>query len=153
MRLASALAFAVLAAAGSAHAAPPPPPELIVQAPGKDVATLTRRALICIPQNTQPGFVDVPAIVSSDVAGGLVVANNAFDYEDKGFLRTLERGRSTLTFEAKEGRFRISHSNVEGFMGAMGWRPYTSKFLSARLERINEAVAACVSAATEASSW
>jgi hypothetical protein len=83
----------------------------------KDTAT---RANTCISQHLAPGTTDSQLIISSDLEGGVVVARNALEYGN--FPRWKIRG--ILTFEARDGRFRIKQTNLERFndMGG-GWGP------------------------------
>jgi hypothetical protein len=122
---------------------------------------LAHRGETCMAQTLKPGLVNAPLIVSADYAGGTVVARNSFDYVDRGFIRTDEEGRSRVTFEAKDGRFRISHTAIEQFApGLGGWvaakvwadAPLKSD-LRARLVEISDMLAGCVRAAAGRSEW
>jgi hypothetical protein len=70
------------------------------------------RANTCISQNLKPGTTDSQLIISSDLDGGTIVARSAIVYPD-GLLQW--EVRSTFTFEAREGRFRIIQTNLERF--------------------------------------
>ena len=110
---------------------------------------IARRANLCVSQLLAPGLVDAPLIVSSDLDQGTIIARSALEYSD-GLLRW--KIRSTFTFEAREGRFRIVQTNLERFQDTFnvgwhgigkwtgsGWRKAETAFqLSAT------AVAACV---------
>ena len=113
-----------------------------------DHQAITRRALTCVAQIVSPGTVDAPAVRSSDVEAGIIVATNSFRYV-YGALRPT--GRTTLTFEARDGRFRIVHSNIEQSQdGGQGWLPIgTWRFSGgdaarAAIEAINMRLAQCV---------
>lgn len=91
-----------------------------------DHQAITKRALTCINQIIRPGFINAPTVKSSDVDAGVIVANNGFDYSD-GISKTM--ARTTLTFEAKDGRFKITHTDIEQFIESKyatlnsGWNP------------------------------
>jgi hypothetical protein len=78
------------------------------------------RARTCIAQLLTSGTTDADIIISSDPDAGIVVARNALKY---GSLPEWEI-RSRFTFEAREGRFRITQTNLERFNDmAGGWGP------------------------------
>lgn len=139
MRLA---AFALIVAGLGLPAAAADGVEAAYKAPG-DVPALARRAQSCIAQ-IPSGATDAPAIVSSDVAGGRVVANITFEYIGAGAIPTTVRGRSTLALAATAGGFRISHTAVEAFEDPAGWRPSGDPYITARLAEIDEDLAACM---------
>lgn len=72
----------------------------------KEIAT---RASTCISQHLAAGTTDSQLIISSDLDRGVIVARNALSYPD-GLLQW--RVRSTFTFEARDGRFRIEQTNL-----------------------------------------
>jgi hypothetical protein len=91
----------------------------VYQTPGtpKEIAT---RAQTCIAQNLRPGAVNAPQIVSSDLDNGVIVAQSALSF---GSFPEWQ-ARSRFTFEARDGRFRISQTGIEMFNDmAGGWRP------------------------------
>ena len=92
----------------------------VYQTPGapREIAT---KAQTCIAQHLKPGMVNAPQIVSSDLDNGLIVARSALEYPD-GLLSW--QVRSTFTFEAREGRFRIVQTNLERFQDQfnVGWK-------------------------------
>lgn len=91
----------------------------VYQAPGT-AQEIAQRAMTCISRNLAPGRVDAQLIVSSDLPNGVIVARNALRY---GNMPVWEI-RSTFTFEARDGRFRIRQSNLERFNDmAGGWGP------------------------------
>lgn len=125
-----------------------------------DHQAITKRAVTCITQIIRPGFVDAPTITSSDIESGTIVANNGFTYEF-GILGGVEQtARSTLTFQAKDGRFRIVHTNIEQFAKgpwtSKGWSPIYVAWGTGgteakdALNRISNKVASCVTAAPSA---
>lgn len=139
--------YSALAVAGAARAevTSADPLAKVYEARG-DVADLTRRAMVCIPRSIQPSRVDSPTIVNSDVAAGVVVGNNVFTFDDRWGRMTIpnQQARSTLTFEAKPGRFRITHANVQQFT-PYGWRaPKDMTVLGDKLTAISDTVAACI---------
>lgn len=83
----------------------------VYQIPGTP-KTIATRAKTCISQNLKPGTTDSQLIISSDLDGGTIVARSAIVYPDG--LANWEV-RSTFTFEAREGRFRIIQTNLERF--------------------------------------
>jgi hypothetical protein len=88
-----------------------------------DVSSITRRAATCSAQILKPGLVAAPTILNVDVVGGVVVANNAFDYSEKVFGSPLiSPARTTVTIEAKTGRFRIVHTDIQ-VLNLGDWRP------------------------------
>jgi hypothetical protein len=129
----------------------------IYQSPGtpKEIAS---RAQTCIAQNLKPGTVNAPQILSSDVENGLIVAQSAIEYPD-GLLRW--KIRSTFTFEAREGRFRIVQSNLERFYdtGSIGWSgigKWTGsgwKKAEAAFQLSASAVASCVISGPKKDDW
>ena len=83
----------------------------VYQSPGTPRALATK-AQTCISQLLRPGTTDAQLIINSDLDGGLIVARNAISYPD-GLMQW--QVRSTFTFEAREGRFRILQTNLERF--------------------------------------
>jgi hypothetical protein len=81
----------------------------VFPAEGQDHQTLAKRALVCIPKFATSGLTTANTIVSSDVEAGFVQARNAW----KGSGMFGLNYRTTITFEAKDGRFRISHGEFE----------------------------------------
>lgn len=113
-----------------------------------DHQAITRRALVCIAQVVRPGLTNAPTVTSSDVEGGLIVANNAFEFTS-GLMKS--EARTTLTFQAKDGRFRITHTNIEQYLDASyGWTKVgTWKFsggekVQAAAQAISDRIADCV---------
>ena len=113
-----------------------------------DHQSITKRAMICIAQIVKPGFVNAPTIVSSDIETGTIVANNSFRYS-YGLLSPT--ARTTMTFQAKDGRFRIIHTGIEQFLDAQtGWTPIGTWTFSGgdsareAIESISAALAKCV---------
>lgn len=78
---------------------------------------IAKRANTCISQHLAPGTTDAQLIVSSDLDNGVIVARNAVQYPD-GLSNW--QIRSTFTFEAREGRFRIVQTNLERFNRSWG---------------------------------
>jgi hypothetical protein len=91
----------------------------VVQMPGAHQA-IAKRGQTCIAQILKPGLVNAPVIVSADTESGIIVANNAFEYSGGGFLSAVFKGRSTVTLEARDSRFRITQSSIEAFHDAQG---------------------------------
>ncbi|MXO63947.1 hypothetical protein [Qipengyuania oceanensis] len=110
-------------------------------------AEIAARAQTCIAQHLAPGTVNAPLIITSDIEGGMIVARSAITY---GSLPKWQI-RSRFTFEAREGRFRISQTNLERFNEyAGGWAPI-GKWTGSQWKKAEQAyiasansVAACV---------
>ncbi|MEL7755453.1 hypothetical protein AAG601_06630 [Citromicrobium bathyomarinum] len=108
---------------------------------------IAQRANTCISQHLAPGTTDAQLIVSSDLENGVIVARNAVQYPD-GLSQW--QIRSTFTFEAREGRFRIVQTNLERFnrtwgpigkWSGSGWKKAEQAFMGPANE-----VARCVMA-------
>lgn len=120
----------------------------------KDLAT---RARTCISQHLAAGTTDSILITSSDLDGGVIVARSALKYPD-GLMNW--EIRSTFTFEAREGRFRIDQTNLERFNGrAGGWGPIGKwtgsgwKKAEERLVASAAVVAECVRSEPRVEDW
>lgn len=94
--------------------------------------------------------------MSRDLDRGVVVARNALSYPD-GFLLVWQM-RSRVTFEAREGRFRITHENIErlneqagGWTPVGKWRGSGWQKAEAALQAQSAEIAACVTSATGSS--
>lgn len=127
----------------------------VYQTPGtpKEIAT---RASTCIAQNLRSGTVNAPQIVSSDLDNGVIVAQNALRF---GSLPEWQI-RSRFTFEAREGRFRISQTGLEmfndmagGWNGIGKWWGSPWKKAQATFEASATAVAACVMSGPKRDDW
>lgn len=150
---ATALALVVMVAT-PAIAAPWPLMEPYIAGPWEtpgSTAAITRKGSTCLAKALKPGVTSAPTIISSDIEGGRIVANNA--YEADGLLGRPMQSRSTVTFEAKDGRFRIIFSDVEEFIGSMGWQrvrvrngPHDAPRQVFALSQIGTKVANCVRA-------
>jgi hypothetical protein len=125
-----------------------------------DHQAIAKRAVTCITQIVRPGLINAPTITSSDLESGTIVANNGFSYSF-GLLGGVERtARSTMTFQAKDGRFRITHTNIEQFAsgqwGGNRWEPIFvawgtgGKEARDALYQISSKVASCVTVAPAA---
>lgn len=103
------------------------------------------RASTCISQHLAPGTTDSQLIITSDLDGGIVVARSAIKYPD-GLLNW--EVRSTFTFEARDGRFRITQTNLERLNRTWGpigkWSGSSWKKAEAAFAASAEAVAQCV---------
>lgn len=84
------------------------------EAPG-DRAAITKRAAGCLARNLRPERAGPAVIQSTDPETGVTVAAASFPYSRGGVPWT---ARSTVTVEAKDGRFRITQSNLEHRQGA-----------------------------------
>jgi hypothetical protein len=156
-RVAAVIVLAVLAS--PAVAAPEYLTEVMsqvyqTQGTPKEIAT---RAQTCIAQNLRPGTVNAPQIVSSDLDNGIIVAQSALETGSFPVWKL----RSRFTFEAREGRFRITQTGLEWFndTGAGGWlgigkwwgSPW--KKAEAAFAASADAVARCVIARPKRDDW
>lgn len=81
-------------------------------------AEIAARARTCIAQTLAPGVQGGQLVLSDD--GATIVANNVMTYSAALIQWTV---RSRIVFEAREGRFRIAHTNIERFVqGYGGWQ-------------------------------
>jgi hypothetical protein len=120
----------------------------------REIAT---RANTCISQHLAPGTTDSQLIINSDLEGGVIVARNALRYPD-GLMQW--QVRSTFTFEARDGRFRIAQTNLERLNDrAGGWGPI-GKWTGSGWRRAEQAfsssasvVARCVMQQPAADDW
>jgi hypothetical protein len=154
-RVATAILLAALGSPASAADYLTEVTSQVYQAQGtpKEIAT---RASICIAQTLRSGAVNAPQIVSGDLDNGVIVAQNALRF---GSLPEWQI-RSRFTFEAREGRFRISQTGIEMFndMGG-GWGPIGKwwgspwKKAEAAFAGSADAVARCVIAGANRDDW
>lgn len=112
-----------------------PPPDYLTEVVGPvhqaegTPAELATRAQACITQIVATPPAGGSIILSSDPATGMVVAANALEYRDGLVPWQL---RSRLTFEGRDGRFRLRHTAIERHndqsfgaqaLGASPWGP------------------------------
>lgn len=119
----------------------------VYEAPGTP-SDLARRGEICMARLLAGGRAGGQVIVSSDPAGGAVVATNAMEYRD-GLLTWQMRSR--VTFQARDSRYRIEHTSIERFNEqAGGWTPvgkwWGSGWVKAEdaLKAVSTSIASCV---------
>lgn len=130
------------------------PPEYLTDLVGTPIeaagsaAEILSRGRACLAQQLASGQAGGQVVVSDDPAAGVIVANNADSYTER-FVTW--RVRSRVTFEAKDGRFRISHSGLERFNNT--WSPI-GKWRGSGWERAeqafkdrSDALATCVKSA------
>ena len=123
-----------------------------------DHQAITKRALTCIAQIIKPGFIDAPTVKSSDLDAGIIVANNGFG-ASWGLLTVSVR--TILTFEAKDGRFKITHTSIEDFSGYPNnqwgkvgiWPGSGYKHIDEGAQTISKNVADCVMNNNAKSDW
>jgi hypothetical protein len=127
----------------------------VYQTPGT-TREIAMRANTCIAQNLRAGTVNAPQIVSSDLESGVIVAQNALKF---GSLPEWQI-RSRFTFEAREGRFRISQTGIEMFndmaggWGGIGkWWGSPWKKAEAAFAASADAVARCVMSGPKRDDW
>jgi hypothetical protein len=120
----------------------------------KEIAT---RAQTCIAQNLRPGTVNAPQIVSSDLDNGIIVAQSALEVGSFPVWKL----RSRFTFEARDGRFRITQTGLEWFndtgagawLGIGKWWGSPWKKAEAAYTASADAVAQCVIAGPKKDVW
>lgn len=108
-------AAVVLAVAGSlapAAALAADRPSAVFHAEGLDAATIIQRATACTPRFATSGLTTAPTIVTSDPTSGFLQARNFI-----AAANFAPAYRTTVTVEAKDGRFRISHEAIEVQLG------------------------------------
>lgn len=154
-RVAAVIVLAALASPAAAAEYLTEVTSQVYQTPGtpKEIAT---RAQTCIAQNLRSGTVNAPQIVSSDLDNGIVVAQNALRFTQLNDWQI----RSRFTFEARDGRFRISQTGLEMFndmgggWGGIGkWWGSPWKKAEATFKASANAVAACVIAGPKKEDW
>jgi hypothetical protein len=147
---------------------------------------IAKRAMLCIPRivrndevtikdtaTTLLGPVAPPeksrgvgggqVIVSSDIESATIVANSRVDFP--GTMGLGRNARSTITFQAKDGRFRITHSAIETLQKdsgittnvgytkqGKGWGSGWEKAQTA-LEGVSAKIADCVSKPAASTDW
>ena len=110
-----------------------------------DHQSVAKHGATCIAQIIKPGVVNAPTIISSDFDSGVIVANNNFKFVWHGFLGTAieDTGRTTLTFEAKDGRGRSVQTSREQFITCpgqyaalnQGWTPVPAETIGADMKK------------------
>ena len=102
-------------------------------------------------------------ILSVDEAAGTIVAASRVTYP--GGITGDSSTRSTLTFLAKDGRFKIQHTNIEtasantgslanpGYTRQGKWKFSQWEKADAALQALSSKLAECVKSAASASSW
>ncbi|MBV2128363.1 hypothetical protein [Arsukibacterium indicum] len=101
-------------------------------------------------------------IVSADVEHGSITANNRVDYRSKMLAHNV---KSTMTFLAKDGKFKIRHTNIEYLQKSTGsmrnsgysrvgkWFGSGWKDAEKALSGVSDKVAECVKAGPEKENW
>jgi len=92
-------------------------PSAVYEARGLAADEIARRAASCLPRFVTSGLTVAPTIITSDPAVGFVEARNYVPA--RGVAPAY---RSRITVEAKDGRFRIAHHDVEVMFGRR-WLP------------------------------
>ena len=146
-----AIALIVLASIASPAAAAPEylteVTSRVYQTPGTP-RQIASRAQTCIAQNLRPGAVNAPQIVTSDLDSGIIVAQSALEVGSFPVWKL----RSRFTFEARDGRFRITQTGLEWFndsgggewLGIGKWWGSPWKKAEAGFTASADAVAQCV---------
>lgn len=121
----------------------------VIESPGA-ASEIAAKGEACMAQQLGSGQQGGELIISRDSAAGVVVSRNAVTYRD-GLLEWQMRSR--LTLEARDGRFRLTHSSIERFNDqAGGWSPvgkwWGSGWQKAEtaLKDVSTAVARCITA-------
>jgi hypothetical protein len=145
--------FSALIASGAAKADPWPliaPITSEVYETKGSAREIAAKGATCMARYLRPGVTAAPTIISTDLEGGRVVANNA--YETPGILGQPIPSRSTATLEAKDGRFRLVFADMEEMpTPQLGWLPLRGRRgpddagrTFAILKDIGDRVAMCV---------
>ena len=116
---------------------------------------IASRASTCIAQNLRSGTTDAPLIVSSDLDNGLIVAQTALRFDARANEWQI---RSRFTFEAREGRFRITQTDLEMFSPIMSrWGRFRKGGIANNAEATfaasADAVAQCVISGLKRNDW
>jgi hypothetical protein len=149
------IVLAVLASPATAHEYLTDLTSQVYQTQGS-AKEIAMRAQTCMAQMLRPGSVNAQQSVSSDLDNGVIVAQNAVSF---GSFPEWQ-ARSRFTFEAREGRFRITQTGIEMFndMGG-GWQPIGKwtgspwKKAEATFSASADAVAQCVIASPKKDVW
>jgi hypothetical protein len=145
----------------------------VYETPGT-IPEITKRAKRCMLENVRNDDVKIGSTVNSDkerggsaiadvdLEGGAIVSNNRVDYSRMMLAHTV---KSTMTFMAKEGRFKIRHTNIEslqkntGYMANTGFRPVVKQWgtgweaANEALVGVTEKVAQCVMKPADEKAW
>lgn len=120
--------------------------------------------IIPLPGVRSDGLVAAgPLVISVDMEAGVIVANSRVDYTVWGMIK--RNAKSTLTFLAKDSRFKIRHQNIETLQkstGSLGNDAYTKQGkwkgagwekAQAALEGVSTKLAQCVIAVPGGGEW
>jgi hypothetical protein len=126
----------------------------VFQAP-KTANEIHERAKTCIAENLAPGAQGGQLIISDD--GTTIVANSVIRFSAKMVPWTI---RTRMILEAREGRFRISHTNIESFneysrdwIGVGKWFGSDWKTVESSLQDVSTTLAQCVMTSSTDSNW
>lgn len=121
------------------------------------------RAMTCIAQTMKPGRPGAPLILSRDDAGGVIVIDNYTTYTARLITWAVH---TKMTFEAKDGRFRIIHTGIEQTADAMGqmsphpdWVPISKGFpnpwkhAQQSIEDTSTRLASCITRKATSDNW
>lgn len=141
-----------------AAAAPAAAADYLTEIPGQvfttpgDAAAIAARARTCAAQQLAAGAAGGQVIVADD--GRTLVANNALSY-DAGLVRWPLRSR--VTIEARDGRFRVAHAQIQRFNDQGGgwdlvgrWPGSGAGAAAAALQHVTADLAACIAAPPKA---
>jgi len=122
----------------------------VYQAPS-DHAAITRGATICAVRVLNRGLRTIPVITSAEPETGVVVALSAFKFTVRTFFGpVIFDAQSTVAIEAKDGRFRITYSDLEMLYGnkweAVEKTPRLVDGVRHELTGISTALASCINA-------
>jgi len=101
-------------------------------------------------------------IVDADIEGGIITANNRVDYSSKMLTHNVQ---STMTFLAKDGRFKIRHTNIQylqkstgsmhntGYQRVGKWWGSGWEDAKEALDEVSKKVADCVISGPKKEDW
>jgi len=121
------------------------------------------RAATCVAQLMKPGRPGTPLILSRDDAAGVMVIDNYTSFSARMITWALH---TKMTFEAKDGRFRIIHTGIEQTADVMGqmsphpnWVPVNKGFpnpwkhAQKAVEDTSTRLATCVTSPAKSDNW
>lgn len=121
------------------------------------------RAAVCVAQVMRPGIPNAPLILSRDNTAGVLVIDNYTHFSARLVTWALH---TTMTLEAKNGRFRIVHTGIEQTADPQGpmsahpsWVPVSKGFpnpwkhAQQAIEDVSTRLANCVTRAPKPSDW
>jgi len=101
-------------------------------------------------------------LADADIDGGIITANSRIDYSSNLLSHNV---KSTVSFQAKEGRFKIGHSNIEylqkstGYMHNDGYRKIVKAWgtgwgnAERELQGVTTKIADCILSKSKNDEW